>query len=288
MLRLLLVFLFLSGLCFKVHALDGNTSQDKVALLIMLDMSSSTKNHRKKMKNLAPLVKKVMEMSRCQFKVGVGNIAYEDVKRNDLTPWGDPAFVTFDTPRAEELIWQRIHDPESVLFPYGTVSGDDETPRGSQEKTYSSMVDAIEQNLPLLEDTVSVGVLLLTDTVPAFENYSPGYALSRIHQALGTRTFIPGMIRPQVHNGMMVEHWDVSASSGEEQRPVCRLDIPGSQIPGSAINTFGWINKDLEVMDQFIDQAWGQSWDICDSDYDKSLEEYLRTVLMQSGCYLMM
>ncbi len=269
---------------YSVYA--NESVKDKVGLLVMLDMSASTKNHRQKLKNLAPIVRKAMESSSCDFKIGVGNIAYDNLRRNDLKPWGQPSFVTADTPNGDEMIWERISDPELVLFPNGTVSGDDETPRGNRERTYSSMVESIEQNLPDLQDVVSLGVLLLTDTAPAFEIYGPQIALNRISDLLGSRPFIPGMIRPSFFEGMMFEHWE--NSNADDGAPVCRLDIPGQQIPGNQISTLEWQSRDIEAMDTFIERAWGMSWDVCDKDYDDSLEAYLQTVLNQSGCLLMM
>lgn len=270
----------------KIYAAE--TPKNKVGLMILLDMSSSTRNHRRKFKNLAPLIKKAMENSQCDFKIGVGNIAYNDLNKNDLTPWGEPAFVTMETPHAENLIWQRISDPESVLFPNGTISGDDETPRGSAERTYSSMVEAVEQNKAALEDTTSLGMILVTDAAPAYEIYTPREALQKIRQTLGNRPFIPAMIRPQLSHHMMMEVWDFNTPASESQKSICRLDIPGSQVPGNKINTNDWVSKDIEAMDVFIQEAWGEKWNVCDENYDKSLEDYLQLVLTLSECQLMM
>ena len=273
---------------FSLLSFNAFSAPTKVTLMVLYDLSDSMEDHYPKMAALAPLVREAMENSRCEFKVSVGNIHYNDEGvLNDYHPFGSPGFVTSEmgVDKAVDLISYRLQYPHLISKNYVKADGSVGFPIGSEEETYSSIVRTVRTNIAQLSDQDVVGTLMLTDAAPGFETLTPSEALNQIKGLLGSNTmYIPGMISYPYENGMNDIH----------PAQACKPDWP----PGTAHPPFGasnlrmgtsaWMSSDLDAINNFVKQAYGYQWDICDQSYDESLREYLQTVLVASGCLLLM
>lgn len=262
---------------FVLTGTQAQAQKDTASLLVLIDLSSSMSKHRAKLVQLAPLVEEAMKKSSCKIQVGVGNIEYVKPRHaNNLKPWGRPAWVTKDTPDGPDKIYQRISDPEGVVYPDGDEDRYGLASSGS-EITYSSLVDSIKKNIDAFKTSSVVGTILLTDAAPSFEKYTPEQAARMIHDLLGSKTsYISAVIGPELSKGMMVP---------DQSLFQCVPDFNGTQLtPGSLLSTSNWETKDIEAINKFTKSVRGSQWDICQPNYDRELQQLIYQILIAGGC----
>ncbi len=271
----------------SAQANNGTAKKDVASLLVLIDLSPSMDSHRMKMTKLAPLVEAAMERSRCEFQVAVGSILYKDFSFSTLTPWaepGGPAWVTQETPDGPQKIHDRIAFPHDTVHP--THDGDQHKgiPQSGDELTYSSLVESLQTNWDRLQDSQVIGTILLSDSVPAYETYTPQQAVDQIKQQLGNIPYLSAQIVADVRSGMMVEPTHLFNSQTGEKIPLCGPDHEGDQIPGFMLNTSHWESKNPDAINQFTDILYAEQWDICEPEYDEQLKKFIETILLVGGC----
>jgi hypothetical protein len=270
---LLLAFLIFSDSVAWAHA------DKKVTLIIYLDFSLSMNNHRNKVAGLVPYMAERLQRECGNYQIATSNILYRDSHFNNLTPYGNPTFISPETPRAEERVVHRIMAPfQGDTLEMINLDGYYEIVSGTKEVTYSSVAVSIEENRELLADQDLVAALLVTDAAPAYELGTAEEMLQRIHSALPQTQFMAGAVAMKMYNGM-------PRSLG----PNCRPDIPYSpQNSSDTINTSSWPTGDLSALDRFVRLSGGWVWDICEDDYQAHFQEFIQTVVLNAGCQLLM
>jgi hypothetical protein len=273
-----LVAIFMTHIFSSDKAYAQRAPLKSIAILIHLDLSHSMSNYHRRLSVLSDLVQKAAEQTTCEFRIGVTNIAYLDVETNDLRAFGTPAFITSSTPRGPEMLRQRIRDPylfvpENREFYHRYVE---------KELTYTSVIEAVRQNREELLDVNFLASLLLTDAAPAFEAYSPTQALEEI------QNLMPGV-------GFMATSISYDFSPyGSQLR--CIPDLPedpnrsdfDAQRQFTQINTSHWLSPHTESVNEFTINGHGWHWDICLTNYEAEIQQFLNMVLQQGGCsYLM-
>ncbi len=263
-----------------------------VVFLVQEDLSPSSDDHYPKVAEVADIVADEMKDSPCDYKFGVTNISYHNLSRkNVLRPYGTPAWITKEEGQEGiKMIRERILDPNAAAYP--NVTGDPqgrELPENSSEITYSSIVNAIEDNMSDIADARAMVNLVLTDATPSFEIYNPQQAASKIREMLPRTSHHSMIIAPDMWHNMMVEASvlvTTDPETGKEIKiPNCdKPDFAGLQTEGNFVNTAGWLTHDMGAIDKFIENAEGQKLNICESDYNKQLREFVRAVLHMNGC----
>lgn len=263
-------------------AQDSITERKKATILVLIDLSSSMPRHRKKLTQLAPIVKEAMERSQCDIKVGVGGIHYNDNKKVSMKPWGKPAWITKDMENGSKVIADRIEFPYETIFNRQLSEEDeDRLPNGNSERTYSSIVKSIEANLAELKGQAVVGTLLVTDAAPGYELFTPIDAKSKIKSLLSDTPYVSGVIGPQLWEGMKIP-----SLNNDQERLHCQTDFHGTQTPGAFVNKSSWTTQDIESLNEFVKETRGWKWDVCEPTYDRSLQEFLQMILDAAGCQL--
>ncbi|MCJ8277825.1 MAG: hypothetical protein HRT44_01515 [Bdellovibrionales bacterium] len=279
--RTIALSLLLITISFQSLVFGQTTDEDrkKAAILVMLDLSPSMAYHRAKLTQLAPLVKEAMENSRCDFKVAVAGIHYDDNKRVSMLPWGEPAWVHKDTPEGSEKINERISSPFDVIFGREIEETEEALPNGGSERTYSSIIYSLRANINELIDMDVVSTLVLSDAAPGYEDRTPQDAVDTIKGLLGETPYVSGFISANLRNGMvMPARFNVNGNR------MCYPDFPGNPAPGEVIDTSGWMSPDLESIRNFNRAAGGWQWDVCEPDYDMTLREFLKMIMDAAQC----
>lgn len=252
----------------------------KVSLIIYLDFSPSMTKHIRKVADLIPMMTERLERTCGNYQIATSNILYRNHNFNNLTPYGIPAFITPETPRAQERIANRLRAPfgnntsEMIeLDGYYLVTS------STEEITYSSIVASIEHNQSSLQNQDLVAALIVTDAVPAFENETPDSALQKIETLLPGTQFLAMAVGMKMFNGMP-----------KVLAPNCRPDFTGTpQNPHiDLLSTEGWINPNLSSLEQFTRQSGGWVADICEDSYDSTLQDFIQTIILNAGCMQLM
>lgn len=280
MIRLFLIFA-LTSLNFVSHSYAG--VDKKVSLIIYLDFSSSMISKVHKVGRLVPIMAERLQRECGNYQIATSNIMYANHGFNQMVPYGIPAFITPETPRAVERITNRM------MAPFGgntlemiNLDGIYNVTSSTEEITYSSIVTSIEQNIDQLRDQDLVAALIVSDAAPAFEYETPESAIQKIRSLLPHSQFMAAAIAMKTFNGMP-----------RALGPNCRPDITGTPNAGGygdtdILSTQGWINPDLSSLETFTRRSGGWVWDICEDDYEATLQDFIQTMILNAGCSLMM
>jgi hypothetical protein len=266
-----LIFLIMYSWHFKSQAIEK-----KITLMIYVDQSSSMDTHTKKLAELVPYITDKMEKACSNYKIGVSNIAYNDVsfpyvRKNYLTPFGEPAFITKSTPDGIEELKKRILDPLSVISKIHAVATHDNEPSLSarEEITFSTLAESLPLISLELKDQDVFGALIFSDAKPVYETSSPENEIKKIKNLLGDTLFIAGAIAGK---------FDYSPT---ELVSSCNLDE-------NSLGTSAKFYSQPNGLDEFSTKSGGWFWNICDDSYENSIKDFLQTVINTAGCQLMM
>ncbi len=278
------IFLFLFLISFVLpHQTWAKENRKLVTIVVQVDLSSSMKSHISKLKDLANQVHQAMEQSQCDYRIAVSNIQYYDYINVNLTPWGEPTFVTKDIPTGPDIISDRILNPLAHFNSPMKDDGEEALPNGANEITYGSIVSSIDQNWNLLQDSDSLAYLLVTDAAPAFEELTPEQALAQIHTKLNGKPFLAAILGPLFSDPMPVY------AKGHSCMPDFNGVYGDIYNPGGAhLDMEGWISKDINATHRFARLSQGAFWDVCDPSYEEHIQEFILMVMDQMSCQLMM
>ncbi|MCB0408189.1 MAG: hypothetical protein KDD34_08300, partial [Bdellovibrionales bacterium] len=231
-----------------------------------VDMSDSMNKKRDAVAQVAEKITERLGKQCQQYEIGVSNLVYKErvqIGGELVVNYGEPAFITENTKNGVELLKERItaktyyQENKSIEFMYAA---------GTSEKTYSSVLLTLPEHLKKspsgLNNDSLVGVLILSDAAPFFEDLPPQQALSQIQASLHGRPFMASSL---------------GASSLQ-----C-LDSPIK--PGEL--EWDQLVHQLTWLEEFSKNSYGYHWNICsDLDMDQSIDRFLNMLLQAAGCLL--
>lgn len=267
----------ISFVLMTVFSLNVLAIEKNVKLIILVDRSSSMSPERSKISNVVDILTEKLEAHCSHYSIAVGELNYNDKSglrgillgdQDDPKNPQNPIFVTEKTEKGVELLASRIKDASDR----GVCGSDCVMVRqrvGSEEVTYSSLVDVVENYKNEITETPLdfLATLVITNTAPIFESMKAQEALERISKIQPTDIYMST---------------DISYNNWDREYESCRLDMPRD----FSIDDFS--SYTLNSLRLFSELSGGQSFNICrPMDYDIQLEEFINLVLVRAGCFPM-
>lgn len=295
MIRYIFLLFSIHLLSFSVQAGSRSPAPSRVAFLIYLDLSPSMEKLRERVSVIGQMIHDSMENSQCTYSVAVNNIQYQDAEYNYTRPIGFPQFVTRDTPDGPNLVAKRIRLPiETITRSVSGLNG--RRVWGTEELTYSSVVDSIDQLHPDLLEYPVVSTLLISDAAPAFERYQHAVATQKVkemlkgkrhlHAALGPNLFL-GMKNRDTTKNIVIEEKGARSVSDYKKCSIDLSNAVATQVtrkPEAPFTTSHWNYGEIDAIERFVKDLGGWYWDICSDQSENNLREYIQMVLELAEC----
>lgn len=240
---------FLGALVFFGFAAQAK----EVTLIIYVDQSQSMGYEAKVLSKMADVITQRLEKTCGKYRVAVSGISYVGSEARTPSIKGTPKFITERHGQiGVNLLRERILSMATSEF-------------SSKEKTYTTIVESFKREQSELYGSDFVATLLLTDAVPAFEEYTAAEALEEIYKIIPKRNFMSFGIVPSFHLNQLS----------------CSVDE--SPILVSSLS-----NKQLDQPYLFFRQSGGFVADVCSKDMNSQIDEFLSLVISNAECQQLM